>query len=83
MLAFAGDWVFFNPTEVEMGIYGKVILYPIKVVNRLIPGGRAHEIINSCADRDIYNLYDKTKPHLFFTKEEEDFAAEVAAQPNN
>ena len=30
LLAFAGDWVFFNPTEVEMGIFGKVILYPIK-----------------------------------------------------
>jgi len=30
ILAFAGDWVFFNPTEVEMGIFGKVILYPVK-----------------------------------------------------
>ena len=30
LLAFSGDWVFFNPTEVEMGIFGKVILYPIK-----------------------------------------------------
>jgi len=53
-------------------IWPKFILYPIKVVNRLIPGGRAHEIINSCEDRDIHNLYDKTKPHLFFTKEEEE-----------
>ena len=30
ILAFAGDWVFFNPTEVEMGIFGNVILYPVK-----------------------------------------------------
>jgi len=30
LLYYAGDWVFFNPTEVEMGIFGNVILYPIK-----------------------------------------------------
>jgi len=30
ILAFSGDWVFFNPTEVEMGIFGNVILYPVK-----------------------------------------------------
>ena len=30
LLSFAGDWVFFNPTEVEMGIFGNVILYPVK-----------------------------------------------------
>ena len=30
LLTFAGDWVFFNPTEVEMGIFGNIILYPVK-----------------------------------------------------
>jgi membrane protease YdiL (CAAX protease family) len=30
LLTFAGSWVYFNPTEVEMGIFGNVILYPIK-----------------------------------------------------
>ena len=30
LLTFAGNWVFFNPTEVEMGIFGNVILYPVK-----------------------------------------------------
>ena len=30
LLYYAGDWVFFNPTEVEMGIFGNVILYPVK-----------------------------------------------------
>lgn len=30
LLSFAGSWVYFNPTEVEMGIFGNVILYPIK-----------------------------------------------------
>lgn len=30
LLTFSGDWVFFNPTEVEMGIFGNIILYPVK-----------------------------------------------------
>ena len=30
LLSFAGSWVYFNPTEVEMGIFGNVILYPVK-----------------------------------------------------
>jgi membrane protease YdiL (CAAX protease family) len=30
LLSFVGSWVYFNPTEVEMGIFGNVILYPVK-----------------------------------------------------
>ena len=30
LLSFAGDWVYFNPSEVEMGIFGNVLLYPVK-----------------------------------------------------
>jgi hypothetical protein len=30
LLSFVGDWVYFNPSEVEMGIFGNVILYPVK-----------------------------------------------------
>jgi len=30
LLSFVGDWVYFNPSEVEMSIFGNVLLYPIK-----------------------------------------------------
>ena len=30
LLSFVGDWVYFNPSEVEMSIFGNVILYPVK-----------------------------------------------------
>ena len=30
LLSFVGDWVYFNPSEVEMGIFGNVLLYPVK-----------------------------------------------------
>jgi membrane protease YdiL (CAAX protease family) len=30
LLSFAGDWVYFNPSEVEMYLVGMVKLYPIK-----------------------------------------------------
>jgi membrane protease YdiL (CAAX protease family) len=30
LLSFVGSWVYFNPAEVEMGIFGNVILYPVK-----------------------------------------------------
>lgn len=46
------------------------VLSPIFYVNRLIPGGDAHEIGNS-TDRDIHALLDKFPPHLKFTAEEE------------
>ena len=30
LLSFVGDWVYFNPYEVEMSIFGNVLLYPVK-----------------------------------------------------
>jgi len=30
LLSFVGDWVYFNPSEVEMSIFGNVLLYPVK-----------------------------------------------------
>jgi len=48
------------------------ILMPIDLVNRLIPGGKSHEIgQNTQHDRDVHNLFDRFKPHLQFTTEEE------------
>ena len=52
-------------------IFPKFLIYPIMIVNRVIPGGNAHEISTSSNDRDVNNLYDTTSPHLYFTKEEE------------
>lgn len=46
------------------------VLSPIFHINRLIPGGAAHEIdINT--DRDVDALLDCLSPHLKFTAEEE------------
>ena len=30
LLSFVGDWVYFNPSEAEMSIFGNVLLYPVK-----------------------------------------------------
>ena len=56
-------------------IWPRFIFYPIKVVNKIIPGGGIHEISTSSSDRDVHNLYDKTLPHLFFTQKEEQLGA--------
>ena len=58
-------------------IWPRFIFYPIKVVNKIIPGGDSHEFLPSCRDRDIHNLYDKTLPYLSFTKEEEQRGARI------
>jgi putative glycosyltransferase (TIGR04372 family) len=48
------------------------LMSPIASANRLIPGGKIHEIGNNIQnDRDINNLLDKFPPHLEFSKEEE------------
>lgn len=48
------------------------ILSPIRLVNRLIPGGVIYEIgHNTQHDRDVHNLLDRFPPHLKFTAEEE------------
>tara|TARA_B100000795_G_C22805767_1_gene444806 strand:- start:5338 stop:6591 length:1254 start_codon:yes stop_codon:yes gene_type:complete len=57
-------------------IWPRFIFYPIMIVNKIIPGGGSHEFSVSSIDRDVNNLYDKTSPHLFFTKEEEEKGAQ-------
>jgi len=48
------------------------VLDTINRVNRLIPGGSAHEIgTNTQGARDVHNLLDRFSPHLEFTSEEE------------
>jgi putative glycosyltransferase (TIGR04372 family) len=48
------------------------ILYPINLVNRMIPGGEIHEIPNNTQhDKDVHNLLDRFAPHLYFIPEEE------------
>ena len=53
-------------------IWPSRILTPIIRVNRLIPGGTAHEISdNTQHDRDVHNLLERFPPHLEFIPEEE------------
>lgn len=48
------------------------IVDPVFRVNRMIPGGSAHETgMTAQNDRDIHNLLDRFPPHLEFTAEEE------------
>jgi putative glycosyltransferase (TIGR04372 family) len=47
------------------------ILSPIFRINRLIPGGKSHEVGNNTQhDRDVHNLYEQFLPHLKFSDEE-------------
>jgi len=48
------------------------VLGPISQVNRLIPGGRIHEVslINTQHDRDVHNLRDRFPPLVQFTAAE-------------
>ena len=53
-------------------IWPALILAPIARINRLVPGGKLHEIGNNTqSDRDVHNLLDQFPPHLKFTTEEE------------
>jgi putative glycosyltransferase (TIGR04372 family) len=53
-------------------IWPSWILGPIYQINRLIPGGKSHVIVqNTQHDRDVHNLLDRFPPHLQFTAEEE------------
>jgi len=48
------------------------IMSPIARVNRLIPGGKLHEIgHNTQSDRDVHNLLDQYPQHLHFSAAEE------------
>jgi len=56
-----------------LNIWPEWILYPVAVVNQLIPGGLIHDIGNNTqTDRDVHNLYDRFPSHINFTDEEED-----------
>lgn len=46
------------------------LLYRIYNLNYLLPGGNKHLIFNNLDDHDVYQVIDKTKPHLSFSKEE-------------
>jgi putative glycosyltransferase (TIGR04372 family) len=46
------------------------IFIPIVQINKLIPGGKLHQI-STTMGRDIHNLYDRFPAHLKFTDEEE------------
>jgi putative glycosyltransferase (TIGR04372 family) len=50
-------------------IWPRWFVAPIHHVNKIIPGGGVHEIPGTDG-RDVYNLYDKTQPHLRFTDAE-------------
>ncbi len=53
-------------------VWPALILAPIARINRLVPGGKLHEIGNNTqSDRDVHNLLDQFPPHLKFTTEEE------------
>ena len=48
------------------------ILRPICRINRLVPGGKSHDIGSSLqTTRDVHNILDRFPPHLQFTTEEE------------
>ena len=48
------------------------LLEPIFLLNKFFPGGAVHEVgNNTCGDRDVNNLLEKTAPNLSFTDEEE------------
>ncbi len=57
----------------KITIYPHYLIYPLVIVNSLIPGGYKHAIGISQRDRDIHNLYDKFQTHLSFTDQEEAF----------
>jgi putative glycosyltransferase (TIGR04372 family) len=48
------------------------IVRPINRINRIIPGGKVHQIgQNTQDDRDVHNLLDRFPAHLKFTTKEE------------
>ena len=59
-----------------LNIFPHHLIYPLMIINRLIPGGSNHEIGISQRDRDIHNLYDKFPSHLEFSEQEERFGRE-------
>jgi len=59
-------------------IYPKWLIHPIYIINRFIPYGEKHTIgSNSQHDRDIHNLLDNTKQHLFLSKDENQIGLDI------
>lgn len=55
-----------------MIVLPKWFLAPIDDMNKIIPGGKIHQVGNNAQhDRDIHNLLDKYPAHLEFSKDEE------------
>ena len=69
-----------EPTSKQLAkMLGRVIhigptwfFHVVMVINGLFEGSEKHVITTSQLDRDINNLYAKQKPHLSFTKQEEE-----------
>ena len=63
------------------------LLYRIYNLNKLLPGGNKHLIFNNLDDHDVYQVIDKTKSHLSFSKEEIDYGKkkllEMGIPPNS
>ena len=56
----------------KLPVWPRLILEPIRVVNRWFPGYMDHELeLTTQFDRDVHNLLDRFPPHLSFTPKEE------------
>jgi putative glycosyltransferase (TIGR04372 family) len=64
--AFLAQW-----WKKALNIFPFWLLYPLRTVIRVAPGGKEHMIMNTSTDRDIYNLLDKYPPHFVFTEKDE------------
>ena len=54
-----------------LNIWPRWMVVPIVNANRLIHGGKSHEVGNNTQnDRDVHNLLDQFPPHLQFTDDE-------------
>ena len=56
-------------------IWPHYFMYPVMIINKLIPGGECHEIKTSNHDRDVHNLFDKSSVHISFSDQEEIYGA--------
>jgi putative glycosyltransferase (TIGR04372 family) len=60
-----------------INIWPRWLIYPLNVLNKIIPFGESHKIGNNLShDRDILNLLDKYPQHLKFTSQEETLGVE-------
>ena len=52
-------------------IWPRWLIYPITWLNEFIPGGTIHKIKTTKNDRDINNLIDNSKQHVYLNSQEE------------